>query len=806
MKVNNLVINNAEAASSIWMEFTDRYKACLPPSELSNKKGTEYIPEPSDKEAAMSPVLIPSENYSPEVRHLVNNREVKMSRNLQRLKLLEEALETRNWDADILKNEGYIYEAMTLFNSGKISQQQMYTLLDRYQLIHDKASNYQISQTYDILNEEGSFTEQAEKTLLPAISKFINTDEHKESFRLLIKTLPASEQIFYTSSTGKNVPSSKEFFSSILLEADVLYLTKNNEFLFLSAGAYDAANIAAYGVNEYIRFMRKLGELNVGDIEEGIKFHARYGATSYPGSPSYKVHGNETTTAMEATEHDKFHSSIMSRVPNNILYAFEHMKTIARTSLNMRWSKEIWEWTDLPIELFIYMERLKLVQPLIDRFNKKNDGVKNKEDIVDFSEENKSEIDALGPVISPYFGSLYYMSLNYPDDLRKTFSKPSNELTDKELTEIFCHIITFGFNYAKDNMKGSYLFTYINNITLLGAIVLLDMFFNADKWKEFHIDPQYLLGKSLEENSSPLKYCLDLIKEIEPIIRDDDPKIKALTTYLFLKLACKDNKNIEKHLSQIKELHDLMLANQDTLKNFTFSKISKSSKENNNLVILTFNKENCLHWNINKFKEMISKLNTSNARQLPSLNTLGLREGSFFKNGNVINSNSEKSSSNFTERDRNKINFEGNNQSLRTHLSSSTGSPSANGMFAPLETLSSLLDKHINSNYGSHLAEKKKLNTITNHLKKLDLSQGEHMEEFEQCYRKAYDHLKTLIVTRSKTSNKVNEFEVTKDILSLFFSVLENTDRNHELMRERSNIKTLTYYDIEKVQQPSFTS
>ncbi|STY28303.1 Uncharacterised protein [Legionella wadsworthii] len=614
---NPLIVETLNEAQYIWHEFYAKYKACLPspvpPKVVSTSEQSQKEYDKKEEAAALvlqrwwrrrliyNLVPIHGDNYSPELRHLVHDQKVNMSLSPWRLKLLEEALVAGDWDAGILKTEKHIYQAMALFNAGKITQQQMYTLLERHQIMFDKEGGYKLKKTHKILGKDGEFTQDAKEILLPVLSHLLNSDEKIESFKLLIEALPLSEQMFYTMSVGNNNPHSDRHLTGLLVQGKAIHY-KDDQFIQISSGGHDSANLVSVGIDEYIRLMLKLGTLKMGEIEEGIKNHARYGAISYPGSPSYPVHGYKTT-GMESTAHDRYHSLLMTRIPNNIIYAFQHMVELCRgLSPEIEWSKEIWEWTDLAVEFYGYIEQVPLAQKYIEQYEKMKEENGDLE-LVDFAIDNIQDSKLITQVLQ-----IYDRNSEYTGDFLDLFHKPASKLTPEELTTIFCHFITFGFHSSKDYTQGSYLFTYKKNITLVGSLVLLDMYFNPNTWKSFNIDTGHLLGDSPDSNMSPMKYFLDLIHSIEPNLKNQDQKIQLLECYLFFQLCSQDPENIPFHIEKINELHEIILENKgEFLEKLKFSKLKSQNQDENNTLILTYGGENCMKWDIDTFKKEISK-------------------------------------------------------------------------------------------------------------------------------------------------------------------------------------------------------
>ncbi|MDP3704579.1 MAG: hypothetical protein Q8R24_01550 [Legionellaceae bacterium] len=375
-------------------------------------------------------------NHHSAFTHLVNNQNIKRSLHAVKQEELLHAMHSGNWNASIFQEETLPQLAMSLFASKKITQQQIYSILERHQISKD----YPIIANVAILDDDNQFTKDAVELLLPTISnrKLLRalSAEQKEEFRLLVLSSPKSEQYFYITDLCKQ-STIVETLGRSMMNMDAIYLTQDNHILHLSSGARDALGIARFGEDEYVRAMPRLGIQTKEDIEDGVRKRARYAAMHYPGSKPYgdKLHGWAGVDGMEATSHDIYHSNVMSTTPKIILKSLWRCVDIVRESTQLTWSKEIWEWIDFEFK---------------------------------YSFNNHKKLDHA-------------------------------DMNEQKTTELFCDILSYGTAgngpAGRRKRQGGYLNAGQKaELTLLGTLIYLDMIKNKSKWSELKINPNYLLS------------------------------------------------------------------------------------------------------------------------------------------------------------------------------------------------------------------------------------------------------------------------------------------------------------------------
>ncbi|MFT4058159.1 MAG: hypothetical protein QM652_01275 [Legionella sp.] len=252
--------------------------------------------------------------------------------------------------------------ALALYDSNKISMQQFFTILERYQLceIHRILP---IENTYPILDAHGQFTQEAKNYLLPHFTQdhtrrsprdFINrqlkTKEDMEAFRLLLLKLPKSEQTFnlikgegfkQLNSLDININEGRLAFE-LAKRQTISHDPDTHQVIHLSFGARDALGMAEYG-DHYAPIFPRLNEQSINDIEHGVRHGIRPSAMFFPHTIPYKnIHDYEAMTNFEATEHDYYHAQGLSSLDPEVRKALLFTVDSLRSYINSKWSKEIW--------------------------------------------------------------------------------------------------------------------------------------------------------------------------------------------------------------------------------------------------------------------------------------------------------------------------------------------------------------------------------------------------------------------------------------------------------------------------------
>ncbi len=263
------------------------------------------------------PVSVKTGNHTDEFYNLVacvkETDSLKKLLNKEVLEQLLAAIEKGDWNAYIFKDKLLPYAALSLFASGKITRQQMSTLLEMEQL----KTLFHQNIVAPLLDENGNFTENADKFLLPKIfmpfSLKTLSPKEKEDFRLLLLELPKSEHFYWYSDQPTDLHKSKSWFN--LDELGSRYGTEE-ALLHIGAGARDALGIARLGMEQYVPEIHRLGTQTIDHIEHGMsrkEGRVRHGTVTFPGvSVNHVIHEKASVSSYDTTAHDYYHSQVCS--------------------------------------------------------------------------------------------------------------------------------------------------------------------------------------------------------------------------------------------------------------------------------------------------------------------------------------------------------------------------------------------------------------------------------------------------------------------------------------------------------------
>ncbi|HVT62195.1 MAG TPA: hypothetical protein VHD33_01745 [Legionellaceae bacterium] len=342
----------------------------------------------------------PNGHHNSAFNHFVNQQKIKRSMNSVKLAQLSSALALGDWSAVIFHDKTLPELALSLFAAEKISDQQLFTILERAQIIKD----FPLRAIYSILDDKQQFTLEAQKLLFQTIQTLKRfkplTEAQQEQFRWLISTLLISEQMFYITDAGRLAVYEPLFQTYILptlslgatiIRYDCLYLTKEGALLHLSSGVRDALDLVRFGEEEYVRHLPRLGMQSKADIEYGIINLARYSALNYPETVSYpeRIHEYTDSLALEVMSHDQYHATTLSALPKIVLRGMRRLVEVTRDISGLEWSYEIWSLIDADYHLprdfqantqaaitHLFCEILRRTQAKFSSFTKRNYGEK----------------------------------------------------------------------------------------------------------------------------------------------------------------------------------------------------------------------------------------------------------------------------------------------------------------------------------------------------------------------------------------------------------------------------------------------
>lgn len=454
------------------------------------------------------------------------------SLNFEKIEILFQALEQGEWEHAIFSDPELPFMTMTLYINGKITRQQITSILYRQSVIKD--FTVQPGETYRILDDAGEFTAEAKKFLLPLFEKFNLlpnfTDLEIEHFRLLVKTLPRSEQYFFLSSKEPVSKAGNKHTEKVIRSLKSLdsVWSSAGKYVHLAYGAQDALSIMRFGVDSYALPLARVGAMGMREIEHGMRVGARYTALHYPRPQIWQdIHG-APTYGFVATLHDAaYHARVVSAFPDFFKQALLRFVDVTRQAVSEAfaqkpediWSKEIWNWIDAEFNQFLF----------------------------------------------------------HPDFVQKTFE------TDEEKTNTLCFILTlkssyyerqFPNRYAQSHLGSSSLVQY-GQLTPVGMIILLDMLDKTEEWKKIGIDPQFLILQIGDHYQS--------IKTIYNDLQSNPLLIRLLKISVYLDLKSRKQLHLWEDINRhIDENHVFIL---EKLK---FDKYKKSNIARPNVIYLNF--------------------------------------------------------------------------------------------------------------------------------------------------------------------------------------------------------------------------
>lgn len=575
---------NLAEAQSIWKNFHEKYANLTPlikeNRDVYNKKLSEeeiikFAEKIDEKMIKATRVLQKmwrrkrekdtlvsvnkNGNHNSEFLFLIANESVKRSLNKEKCDLLLAAIHEANWEAAIFQDAFLPEIALSLFAAEKISQQQIYTILERAQT----AKNYPILSTFRIFDKQGEFTEEAKDIFFSALAstKYLRklNQQQTNKFKYLIQALPLSEQVFYMTERGslkQDYPYDAYYHNFYTIDG---LLANKDMTIHLTCGLRDALGLVRFNDN-YFRTMPRFGKHPKEGIEKGTYKKIRYAALWYPGTIPYDdIHGHENVTGLVALAHDVVHAYSLSVIPPQMHQAFDRLITIVRHYTGYPWTREIWEYVDREF-LFLFHHN-KSLQATFERLLDEN-GIK----------QNQANIAIILNTIL----------------FSETLMHGSLQTAESPLTGGF--ITKIQKSSVKDLKKTIKIKEAKWDITLIGIQVYLDMLANKEDWLKIKIDPEYL--------TYPLKEHYTLIKTIYADIKNDSNKIQQFKSFLYVKLTLSQQENSFPLFCQL-----INKNNEKIEKQLAFKKITKKMSEINperivNTVYLSYKRKNVESMNL----------------------------------------------------------------------------------------------------------------------------------------------------------------------------------------------------------------
>ncbi len=280
--------------------------------------------------------------------------------------LLSKQLESGSWETIDFCNPKLQPVVLKLFATKQIIPQQAYTLLRLMQLPSFlKKHNTTKVHIHRVLDDKGQFTQDALNYLIAGLNKglysFNQANGKLDALRSLVAALPLSEQYFFTFEI--DIPKLSSLTTTLLLSGAGSSLVTNTKLLYIhpTCALEDAIGITQIGLERHTRSIPRLGKFTMDDIEFGVRRRFRPQAIAYQGIASFEsVHDYKDVVDEEASGHDKHHANVLSSLSENIHHAMMQMVDITRAQLNVKWTREIWDWIDCDFRFFCNRESMAI--------------------------------------------------------------------------------------------------------------------------------------------------------------------------------------------------------------------------------------------------------------------------------------------------------------------------------------------------------------------------------------------------------------------------------------------------------------
>ncbi|AUH73067.1 hypothetical protein [Legionella sainthelensi] len=388
-------------------------------------------------------LINPNGGHNPYVKYFLHG-ERNLSKSLESVKIkqLELALIDGDWSNPIFKTNELEKVLLACMVKGSITFQQFTTVLERQQYQQDFGD----FATFQLLDHNNQFTEYTQKVFLPSLEaaegRPLNAEE-LEKFRLLIATLPKSEQICFPIHVADHPEThgNSLFLQITSLGSIWANKAKRGSIIATSVGVEEALSLSKYGLDQYVRPIHRLNRLTPREIEEGVRHDIRPTAITLKEQAPFKnIHDFELPSRAATTQHDKYHSNTMSKLPVPYRKSFIYMIDIIREQL---------------------------------------------EDM--HQHENASRKQKLPTMMTSEIWQLVDAEVKSKPQSVDCFNSGINRSTQE-----FCRLIT------KPQEAGLLNHGFIdkeNKVTPVGVIIFVDMIRNREVWNDsFNVDMRYLSG------------------------------------------------------------------------------------------------------------------------------------------------------------------------------------------------------------------------------------------------------------------------------------------------------------------------
>lgn len=256
-----MIVRSKKQAEAIWKKFYKKSSAALLASaanvvQLKTKGMTKLAVLSSFAKSSLIDMLSTKCEYSSTIKKgrgkqktLPAAKQKKLEpckkldqENNKKLQLLLDRINHADWYHKIFADKNILQLAKILLIKERISPQQFCSIRERA-----KMKNIKNLLVYAILDTQEEYSKEAIEILFPALrTKYYlkkPSNEQMDQFKLLIATLPCSEQYFYY---FRIVTEPNNISHSMIIENH----TKHS--VTLTQGAQDALGIVRFGLDEYL--------------------------------------------------------------------------------------------------------------------------------------------------------------------------------------------------------------------------------------------------------------------------------------------------------------------------------------------------------------------------------------------------------------------------------------------------------------------------------------------------------------------------------------------------------------------------
>lgn len=287
----------------------------------------------------------PYGNHRDDVLHLLHGvPTIKKKLNREQRRVFLQALDANNWQSAIFKDPFLLEIAMAAFIENQISMLQMETVLGFHEASRNIDGTTRAVSSYAILTPEGQLTSEAQTLLMPYMNNFMYqtiSEQQRNNFIWLVRAYikqHASENLFYSYEFTVHDNQLNPLAGQLQDLQATIWLSQGSSsvrtILHLSASARDAIRLAVFGLEDCMPARVMLGELTIGDIEEGVFKGYRPKAAYFPCVKSnINIHDFPCVDVKTISDHDDYHADMGCRTGFVLRRVLQECVNIIRQTL-----------------------------------------------------------------------------------------------------------------------------------------------------------------------------------------------------------------------------------------------------------------------------------------------------------------------------------------------------------------------------------------------------------------------------------------------------------------------------------------